>query len=89
MKKLEDLKKELIGIEGTWCNVDNKILNFLELSEEYGVFSANPYDAMAFGHTYIIDNDKNEGFNIEFEVVEENEDSMLDVIVRVSNIDWV
>ena len=86
MKRLENLKKELIGTEGTLCDVDNKILGTLELGEEYGVFSSNPYDAMEFGHTYIVDNDKNEGFNVEFEVIEENQDSMLDIIVK---IDWI
>ena len=89
MKRLEQLKKEFLGMTSEWYDIDNKILDALDLEEEYGVFSANPYDAMDFGHTYIVDNDKSEGFNVEFEVVKESDDRISNTTVRVTNIEWL
>lgn len=94
MKRLEDLRNELIGLQGNWSDIDNKILEILELGEEYGVFSSNPYDAMSFGHTYILDNDKQEGFNVEFEVIKDSfentsEDRISDTFVEIVAVDWI
>lgn len=87
-KMLSEIKKEYEGQEIKLLDLDNEMLSVLNLPEHYGMFEKDVMETLYYGNfVYVTDPERNEGIQVHFEIVKNDETYPTNIEVKVTLVE--